>query len=176
MKKLSVFILAVVIAAALLIGSTTNSSAGGTRTDFTATEYVCAPEPPEMWIGGNVMHIRDYKHINVNVSDSPLHNGLNTTMADADINMKTGIAIIRGTFSIRPEGIDGTWEGTWVFNGTPGVGFVRGRGVGTGELAGKLIFLEVYDLPPNPDLNEEMCAGIGAPEGIEKVEGYILEP
>jgi hypothetical protein len=179
MKRHTILILAVFIVAVMLLGTALETRASPSRTDFTVTEYVCAPELPEPWFTGNVMHIRDYKHVNVDDSTTPEVNGLNTTIADADINLKTGIANIRGTFSIQPEGFAGTWEGTWVFNGTPGVGFARGVGRGTGVFAGKHIFLKVYDLPPDPDTNAEKCAEIGYPdypEGVELVEGYILEP
>ena len=36
------------------------------------------------------MHIRDYVHVNVNVSDSPYLDGINTTVANAEINNKNG--------------------------------------------------------------------------------------
>lgn len=176
MKRQPILILAIVIAALLLTGYAGQASEGSTRTDFYVTEYLCGVGIEKTWIEGNVMHIRGYEHINVDVSTTPEVNGLNTTLADADINLKTGYANIRGTFDIQPEGTDGTWIGTWVFNGTPGSsGYVRAVGRGTGELTGKSIFFKVYDAPPDPATNAALCAGIGEPEGVEYIEGYILE-
>jgi hypothetical protein len=45
------------------------------------------------------------------------------------------------------------------------------------QFAGKTLFLKLYDVP-NPDFDKlaQMCEGIGEPEGIVLVEGYILEP
>lgn len=176
MKRQTILILAVLIAAVLLTGTALYAKAGTTRTDFTSTEYVCGLSMDKMWQEGNVLHIRGYEHRNPNISTTPEMNGLNTTFANADINLLTGVTIIRGTFSIKPDGIDGTWEGTWVFNGVPGgSGAVRGVGRGTGDLAGKLIYLKVYDLPPDSG-DPAMCAGIGEYEGVEHVEGYFVEP
>ncbi len=176
MKRHHNLILAVVIAGFLTLGTALHALAQATRVDFKVTEYVCGIEMEDSWIEGNVLHIRGYKHVNVDLSSSAEVNGLNTTFADADINLKTGIGNIRGTFSNQPEGFDGTWEGTWVFNGTPGVGFARGVGRGTGVFEGKLIFMKVYDTEPDPATNAAMCAGIGEPEGKAIIEGYILVP
>jgi hypothetical protein len=176
MKRQTILILAVALTAALLMGTTLQTMADASRIDFTVTEYVCGLEMEKYWEQGNMMHIRGYEHRNVDISTTAEVNGLNTTFADADINMLTGIGNIHGTFSIQPTGYDGTWEGTWVFNGTPGVGFARGVGRGTGDFTGKLIFLKVYDAEPDPATNAALCAGIGDPEGVEIIEGYILVP
>jgi hypothetical protein len=178
MKRHTLLILAVFIVAAMLLGTALETRASPSRTDFTVTEYVCGLEWEKDWTADNVWHIRGYQHVNVDESTIPEVNGLNTTFADADINLRNGIANIRGTFSIQPDGYAGTWEGTWVFNGTPGVGFARGVGRGTGVFAGKHIFLNVYDIPYDdwPPDSEAKCNGIGGFEGVELVEGYILEP
>jgi hypothetical protein len=71
--------------------------------------------------------MRGVGHTNVNVSADPELNGINTTVADADFNLKTGNAVIRGTTSLQPDGIAGTWEGTWTFIYNRGVGGPAGR-------------------------------------------------
>jgi hypothetical protein len=97
-------------------------------------------------------------------------------VADADINLSNGIAAIRGTASFQPAGIDGTWEMTWhwIYSPGQGVGFGNAVAHGTGALEGKTAFLELYDLPYDPAI-EQVCAGTGMPEGIISVEGYILD-
>jgi hypothetical protein len=177
MKKIT---LSLVLAVVLLVSVTFAVGAQATRTYFTAVEYDCfTGMGTEPRLEGNVMHMRDVWHVNVDVSDTPEFNGINTTIANAEFNMNTGGVVIRGTLSFKPEGIAGTWEGPWVFIGTKGKGFAQGVAHGTGALAGKTIFTKVYDAAPDDpryaDL-PEMCAGIGDPEGIVLVEGYILEP
>lgn len=174
MKKIT---LSVVFALVLLASLALTASAQANRTYFTAVEYDCAVDMGVPVMKGNVVHMRDVLHVNVDISDTPEFNGINTTVADAEFNMQTGGAVIRGTVSFQPEGIAGTWEGSWVFIGTKGKGFAQGVAHGTGVLTGNSIFMKVYDAP-NPDLDKlaEMCAGIGDPEGIALVEGYILEP
>jgi hypothetical protein len=175
MKKI---MLPVLLALALLMSVTFAASAQANRIHFTAVEYDCfTGVGVEPWWEGNVMHMRDVWHVNVDVSDMPEFNGLNTTIADAEFNMKTGGAVIRGTLSFQPYGIAGTWEGTWIFVGNKGKGIAQAVAHGTDALAGKTLFLKLYDDPnPNFDKLAQMCEGIGEPEGIVLVEGYILEP
>ena len=177
MKKIT---LSVVIAFALLITLAFTASAQANRTYLTAVEYDCfAGMGAEPWMEGNILHMRDVLHVNVDISDTPEFNGVNTTLADAEFNMKTGGAVIRGTLSFQPEGIDGIWEGSWVFIGTNGKGTSQTVAHGTGALAGKTLFLKMYDAEPDDPRYENLpaiCAGIGEPEGIVLIEGYILEP
>lgn len=175
MKKI---MLSLLLAFVLLMSVTFAASAQPNRIDFTAVEYDCfTGMGSEPWMEGNVMHMRDVWHVNVDISDTPEFNGLNATIADGEFNMKTGGAVIRGTLSFQPYGIAGTWEGTWIFTGNKGKGVAQAVAHGTGALAGKTLFLKLYD-DPNPDFDKlaQMCAGIGEPESIVLVEGYILEP
>jgi hypothetical protein len=178
--KMKKVIWSVVLALILLISVTFAASAQANRTYLKAVEYDCfVGMGTEPWMEGNVMHLRDVLHVNVDVSDTPEFNGINTTLADAEVNTNTGGMVIRGTLSFQPEGIDGTWEGSWVFIGTKGRGFAQSVAHGTGALAGMTLFLKVYDVAPDDPLYENlpaMCAGIGEPEGIVIAEGYILEP
>jgi hypothetical protein len=133
MKRTKTILLAVVIATTLLLVMTLGASAQATRTKVTSYEYDCiAQQPDKLWTEGNVLHIRGYVHKNVNVSDTPELNGINTTVADADINLKTGYAFIRGTMSFKPKGIQGTWAGTWVFINSNGVNSGSAVAHGTG--------------------------------------------
>jgi hypothetical protein len=177
MKKIT---LSVLLALVLVMSLTFVASAKTNRTYFTAVEYDCfTGMGTEPRMQGNVMHMRDVFHVNVDISDTPEFNGINTTVADAEINFNTGGMVIRGTLSFQPEGMDGTWEGSWVFIGTKGKGFAQGVAHGTGALAGKSLFMKVYDIAPDDPLYENlpaMCAGMGDAEGVVLVEGYILGP
>jgi hypothetical protein len=177
MKKITLSLVFVIV---LLMSVTFAASAQANRTYFTAVEYDCfTGMGTEPWMEGNVMHMRDVWHVNVDVSDTPEFNGLNTTIADGEFNMKTNGAVIRGTLSFQPYGIAGTWEGTWIFTGNKGKGVAQAVAHGTGALAGKTLFLKLYDAAPDDPRYANlpaMCAGIGEPESIILVEGYILEP
>jgi hypothetical protein len=176
MKKFKAISLAVVIAAALLLSMVMVASAQTARTNLTSFEYDCLVDPGTMWMEGDILHIRGRVHVNVTVSDTPEFNGINTTIADADINVKTGYAEIRGTLSFQPDGIAGTWEGSWTWNGNKGVGYGRTVAHGIGALSGKSLFLKMYDAPYDPQATADMCDGIGEPDGNVYAEGYILDP
>jgi hypothetical protein len=177
MKKFRSVFFAVLIAASLLLVLVLGASAKATRTYIESYEHDClSQEPEKVWMEGDILHVRGVGHKNVNISDTPEVNGINTTWADADINTKTGYAFIRGTMSFKPEGIEGTWEGTWVFISSKEIN--RGSAVahGTGALEGKNLFLNLYDTPTVPN-TESVCAEFGPPESSNtRAEGYILEP
>jgi hypothetical protein len=174
MKKRTAITLAAVVVV-MLLGTAWQLSARAVRYDVSSYEYDCFTRMETVWQEGNVLHMRGVGHTNVNVSANPELNGINTTVADADFNLKTGNAVIRGTMSFRPEGIAGTWEGTWTFIYNRGIGGT-GRAVahGAGALKGRTLFLDLYDAEPD-DKVEEMCSGIGDPEGYVRTNGYVLE-
>jgi hypothetical protein len=177
MKRSIFILLAVLLSAALMLGGAMTANAKATRIEVNSFEYDCGNGWEKDWMEGNVWHIRNYVHTNRNVSDFPELEGVNTTVADAEINFATGYVAIRGSLSWKPDTIDGTWEGSWIFISNAGV--TRGYSVahGTGELAGKTLFLNLYD-PPNPytpEVGEVMCAGLGEYEANTYAEGYILE-
>jgi hypothetical protein len=176
MKRIKTIFLAVVIATTLLLVMALGASAQATRTNVTAYEHDClAQQPEKVWMEGNVLHVRGVVHKNVNVSDTQEINGINTTVADADINMKTGYAYIRGTMSLKPKGIQGTWEGTWIFISSKKLNSGTAVAHGTGALEGKSLFLTLYDTPTVPE-TASMCADFGPPESSNsRTEGYILD-
>ena len=172
-KKIVIFS-AVLTAALLLISVNLPANARATRTPVSSFEYDCAVSMEKMWMEGQVMHIRNYKHVNLDVSDNPELDGINTTVADAEINLVTGDMLIRGTMSFKPDGIDGTWEGTWTSITTKGVSRTESVAQGTGALAGKTLFLNIADAAPTSQ-DQAMCQGLGEWEGNVTTEGYILD-
>ena len=73
MKKIT---LSVVLALVLLSSVTFAASAKANRTYFTAVEYDCfTGMGTEPRVQGNVMHMRDVFHVNVDVSDTPEFKG-----------------------------------------------------------------------------------------------------
>lgn len=176
MKKIITITLAVVISVALLLSMVVTASAQAARTYLASYEYDCMVDPGTMWLEGNMLHVRGRVQSNVNVSDTPELNGISTVVGNADINMKTGYGVFRGTYSFQPDGIAGTWEGSWTFTGTKGTGVAHTVAQGTGDLAGKKLFLTMRDDLSPGDESAEMCANIGEWSGNIFVEGYILDP
>ena len=175
-KRVSI-LLGVLMVISLVLVMVWPANAKATRIEVSSFEYDCGNDWEKDWMEGQVWHIRNYVHTNRNVSDFPELNGVNTTVADAEIHLPSGYVAIRGTLSWKPDTIDGTWEGSWTFISNAGI--TRGYSVahGTGELSGKTLFLNLYD-PPNPYTPEEgeiMCEGLGNYEANTYVEGYILE-
>lgn len=175
-KRVSI-LLGVLIAFSLVLVMVWPANAKATRIEVNSFEYDCGNGWEADWMEGQVWHIRNYVHTNRNVSDFPELTGVNTTVADAEINFATGAVAIHGTTSWKPDTIDGTWEGSWTFISNAGVS--RGYAVahGTGELFGKTLFLNLYD-PPNPYTPEEgevMCTGLGDYEANTYAEGFILD-
>jgi hypothetical protein len=175
MKKRVAITLAAAVLVALLLGTASQVGGQAVRYDVSSYEYDCFTGMETVWQAGNVLHMRGVDHTNVNISASLELRGINTTVADADFNLKTGYGAIRGTMSFQPDGIAGAWEGSWTFIYNNGVGGT-GRAVahGTGALKGKTLFLDLYDAEPDGNL-EAACEGIGDPEGYVRSVGYILE-
>ena len=178
MKKAVLFTFVAVFVVALLLGFTWQANAQATRIEgLTSFEYDCAiPETFNPTFSGNVMHIRDYVHVNVNESDSPYMAGINTTVADAEINNVSGTVSIRGTMRLEPTAYQGSaWEGRWVFIASKGTYFGRAVAQGTGELEGMTLFMDLYDWAADPLAAAAACEGYGVPEESHTVtEGYIV--
>ncbi len=179
MKKSALFIIATVFVVALLLGFTWQANAQATRIEgLTSHEYDCAiPGTFNPTFSGNVMHIRDYVHVNVNESESPYLDGINTTVADAEFNNVSGTASIRGTMHLAPTAYpDSAWVGRWVFIASKGTYFGRAVAQGTGELEGMTLFIDLYDWAANPEIAKDVCDSVGGvPEESHTItEGYIV--
>lgn len=174
MRKSVAVLVSAVVVVALLFGVAMTANAQATHYEVTSYEYDCTTDWGSEWTEGNVWHIRNIVHTNVNISDSPELDGINTTVADAEFNLKNGNAVIRGTMSLKPRTIDGTWEGTWTFIANNGI--YRGQAVaqGTGALKGKMLFMELFDAAPAEDA-ETVCASVGGvPHGFTATVGDVL--
>lgn len=185
MKKRVVTVLLLVFVGTLLLAGAVQANAKAARIEgLTSYEYDCAIlqtlNPTFTGKDDQIMHIRDYVHVNVNVSDSPYLDGINTTFANATINNKNGSVSIRGTMRLEPYAYPGSaWEGRWVFIASKGTYFGRAVAQGTGELKGMTLFMNLYDAPLAEDA-EEVCATVsyngytGVPEEtFTNTEGFI---
>lgn len=174
MKRQIWNVVAVLVVVALLGSVAWQAQAEATRYEVSSYEYDCTTDWGSEWMEGNVWHIRNIVHTNVNISDSPEMDGINTTVADAEFNLKNGNAVIRGTMSLKPHTIDGTWEGTWTFIANNGI--YRGQAVahGTGALKDKMLFMDLFDAVPADDA-EDVCASVGGvPHGFTATSGVVL--
>lgn len=185
MKKRIVVVIVFILVALLALSTSGLISAKSVRTDVESLEYDCFTgfaENGRVWQEGDILHIRNVLHSNINFSDTAELVGVHSNVASGDINLATGHTSIRGKSVWQPDGFDGAWVGhwTWLTNEQ----FNQGWGVfrGTGELSGKLLFTNVFDEyepPPNPTVCDVFCAGEDPEtcyyEGAVRTKGYILE-
>lgn len=177
MKKLVLTTFSILFVAVLLFGITGQAAAETTRHPVSAYEYDCVTDWGRQWTRGDVLHIRDIVHVNVSISDDPELNGINTTVADADINLKTGNVSIRGTMSFKPHDLDGTWEGRWIFVANSRTYFGKAIGRGTGELEGQRLVMNLFDAEPDDEGAPAVCATVGGePHGFSFQSGYVINP
>jgi len=164
--------LALVVMLLLAAGS---ASARATRTPIAYTMFSCAVlDPGTEWYSGDgsTVHVRGRVHKVINVSDDVRLAGPGTLVGGFDLNLVTGTGNGRGTWSVQPDDVEGTWEGTWSGHWTVTDNWSsRVVGHGSGDLAGLKIFADVYTIeipidPPSP------CAAFGA----DAVSGEILDP
>lgn len=167
MKKPVLFTFVAIFVVALLLGFAWQANAQATRIEgIELYEYDCGDpltfnptfsppgDPADPEYAPSVMHIRDYVHVNVVASDSDYAEyvrGINTTIANAEINFWSGTTSIRGTSTLVPHAFpDSAWVGRWVFIASNGTYFGRAVYRGTGELKGMTMFLDLYDWDGNP--------------------------
>ncbi len=172
MKTRKLALISVLLSAVLMLSVVFPASAEATRKEVSAFESSCSNGFEKAWMEGQVMHIRNYIHTNRVVSTDVELNGINTTIAGGQVNLLNGDAMIKGTFSLHPYAINGTWEGDWVQISTNGIQQAWAVGQGTGALSGKKLFLDITMDPSNTD--SSFCAGLGLWEGNGWDVGYIL--
>ena len=173
MKTRRIMLISVVLSLVLMLNAVLPVSAEATRQEVSAIESSCSNGWEEMWMEGQAMHIRNFIHTNRLVSADDELNGINTTIADGQINLLNGDGLIKGRFSLKPDTINGTWEGTWLSISTKGLNRAWAVGQGKGELSGKTLFLDIIGDPTN--LNSSLCGVLGAWDGNYTDVGYILE-
>jgi len=105
-------------------------------THVTALETICEFDPGESRVVNGVVHFQGRKATTRAVSDDPRYTGTAEVVFRGRQDVVTRDGSGFGRFSFEPDGIDGTWEGT--FSGEWNGGLFSGRGVahGTGELQG----------------------------------------
>lgn len=185
MKKRIGLGLVVMLVVVMVLGTAGAIGAKSMRTDVSSLEYDCFTgfaEGGGMEQKGDILHIRDILHTNVNFSDTPELQGIHSNVANGTINMATGQVSVRGKSVWVPDGIDGAWVGHWTWIANSSQNKTWGILRGTGELKGKMLFIDVYDEPdppPLPGVCDEICAGKDPEscyyEAAVRAEGYILE-
>ena len=150
-------------------------SAQATRTEFEGFLYGCSSTPPEEQTvtNGGVLHFKRGRNLNLFVTDSPLVDGYERNVVDANINLKTGTGVGHLRSTITPDAVDGTWE----YNMTVKVGIGGGGeggqavGHGTGELDGMKIKFTARRLT---EPAENLCN----PDNsfVAAIKGVIISP
>jgi hypothetical protein len=129
---------AALLAVAATLGTTGVAASASARpavTTFEGVFYPCTQGPPEReWISGDVLHFRGATNHNQWVTGHPLVDGFVDNVVDANINLRTGHGVAHARETLRPDGVDGTWEIRTKVTITPDGQSARGVGRGTGDL------------------------------------------
>ena len=170
MKKSYWILLAIPIILSLVLIFPISGSARATRSTvcILQTNYA-TDDPSEVWFSknGTMMHIRGMKEYGT-IEPLPDHPECVTPYSSGEIvltvnfnlDLTTGDGVAYGKSTISPDGIDGTWEGS--FQGKLKNFMLHGKSVsqGTGELEGMV--------------QKVVLQQVG--EEIFEVHGYILTP
>lgn len=175
MNKIKTLFLVMLTAALLLAAAP--ASAESMRTPVDAVEYVCMQAPGDMWMDGNVFHVRGRVNENVVVANGQVW-GINTASIDFDYNLKTGQLIVRGRADFVPLGVEGGYAGMGFFrmfgsgnNPVIGVSVFQGYG----SLDGQSIHMaDMVPLGPTDPTGADYCEGHGAYFDTTVWKGTIL--
>lgn len=175
MNKIKTLFLVMLTAALLLAAAP--ASAESMRTPVDAVEYVCMQAPGDMWMDGNVFHVRGRVNENVVVANGQVW-GINTASIDFDYNLKTGQLVVRGRADFVPLGVEGGYAGMGFFrmfgsgnNPVIGVSVFQGYG----SLDGQSIHMaDMVPLGPTDPTGADYCEGHGAYFDTTVWKGTIL--
>ena len=173
MKKIRVLLPVIV---ALLI-TTVLVSAASTQTPVSATEYVCLKTPGNMWMEGDILHVRGQINENVIVANGQVW-GINHATISYNVNTNTGQIVVTAKADFVPLDADGGYTGTGFFRFFgPGNNpfIVAGNLQGYGVFEGQSIHLKnVLPIGPTDPAGAEYCAGHGQYFDTDLWDGYIL--
>ncbi len=142
-----------------------------TLTMFTATAATCdvAPGTTEATDDG-MLHIKRQVFTDLVESQDPRIAGTNRPTLDINLNPESGDGELRGSFTLQPTAVDGTWEGE--LQGQFIQGFVTSSGIarGTGALAGAVMRVEFQQVASYS--GQLPCE---SPQAFFEMHGMILE-
>lgn len=138
---------------------------------FAATATTCNVAPGEETTGSDgAVHIRRRVFTDIVACPDQRVAGVNTPTLDLDINPADGSGALEGRFVLRPERVDGSWEGDLKGQIRGGMVSASGLARGTGTLAGTVMRVDFRQLKelsgPSPCPN---------PLAFFAMEGMILE-
>lgn len=169
MKRQKHLMVAIVVLVAALLVAAGSVAAKATKTPVTGFEcYVETIDGGTYWVSDDgVFHLRGYVQLNREDSETAEAAGLNTVVVNAnwrDFDLSTGYGVgpMWGTYHIDVDGIDGSWDGTWIgMVDADGRVSTRARAEGNGELEGQKISVTI-----ERTIND-LCGGF---------TGHILDP
>jgi hypothetical protein len=138
------------VVALLLVADTSLAQGAGQPTRYKTYTATCVEYPPEqVWIAGQVLHIRGMVTTGRTFGDAHFA-GHFTNYTDIDLNLVTASGNVHGTTKIVPEAYDGTWQGGH-FTGPIIEHMYTGQGIdyGTGELAGLMDVVQIQQIDPS---------------------------
>ncbi len=138
---------------------------------FMATAATCNVVPgASETTGDGMLHIRRQVFTDMVESDDPRIAGTNTPILDIDLDPQNGDGTLRGSFTLKPHGADGTWEGELEGRFVQGMGRSSGIARGAGALAGAVLRVEFQQVAAYP--GRPPCEN---PQAFFEMNGMILE-
>jgi hypothetical protein len=159
------------VATSLLVVATSLAQPPGPPERYTGIQVTCAEIPGEMWLTGQVLHIRGVVSTGWTFGHDYFA-GQFTNHTDIDLNLVTFAGNAKGTILIEPDAYQGSWQGH--FTGPILNGMYSGQSLdfGEGELAGLMDIAHIQQIDP-ATLPNNPCGG--PPVSAFLVEGMIVE-
>jgi hypothetical protein len=126
-------------------------------------------EPGTEQADASGVHVRGRVFTDVVESSDLRFSGINRVSVEVDIDPKTGKGELRGSFTLRPSGREGAWEGEMVGEIVEGLVIARGLARGTGSLAPAVMRIEFKQLKSHPG-----TAPVAEPKAFFEMHGLSL--
>jgi hypothetical protein len=169
-KRISRLSIILVLALVLILVSAVPASATAERKFFTGTTCpITQGTPDREWISEDgVLHQRGVALTSISTSANPYLAGLNSLVANFEINLLTGAVHVYGPAVLHPAAHEGTWVGHFSTHVSP-LGVIDGSMVmhGTGDLEGLILFNTIS----NPEAPDPACNNVNTSD-----TGYVLIP
>ena len=171
MKKLIFLVLALWAITPLTVAP---AAAEATSTPFSAYEATCNIVPGDVTVTGNMLHIRGQINTNQVIATEVTQTGTNTVVVNVNLNLNNGSGAAYGTFSLDPDAISGTWQGSFSGHISDFVFTGKAVGHGTGDLSGQKVMVDIEDIDPAA-LPMNPCTP-GTALSASSVTGVVLNP
>ncbi|MGH9166957.1 MAG: hypothetical protein ACRD02_03870 [Acidimicrobiia bacterium] len=141
-------------------------------TSFTAGATTCGVDPGEEKVSEDgLLLVRNRVFTDIVESSESQVAGTNRVTVSLDLDPEAGTGAVKGTFTLTPKGLEGTWEGELV-GSLNGMISATGLGRGTGDLLGRVIYVSFQQVAEHPT-GQPACEDSLA---FYEMAGLVLQP